>query len=89
MVPDRLWYTVQTVLLGAVQKCSFSYAGPASCQAELQLLSGELQAGGNSICVVWLECSYDPPEGQPGHLAYTFVIYILSTSLTAVSFFSV
>jgi hypothetical protein len=32
---------------------------------------------------------YDPPEGHPGQQAYTFVIRILSTSLTSVSIFSV
>ncbi len=35
---------------------------------------------------VWLERSYDPPECHPGQHAYTFVIRILSTSLTSVLF---
>jgi hypothetical protein len=30
-----------------------------------------------------------PPECRPGQLAYTFLIHILSTSLTSVSIFSV
>jgi hypothetical protein len=38
---------------------------------------------------VWLESSYDPPEGHPGQLAYTFLICILSTSFILVSIFSV
>ena len=33
---------------------------------------------------VWLERSYDPPEGGSGEDEYTFVIRILSTSLTSV-----
>jgi hypothetical protein len=31
----------------------------------------------------------NPPEGHPEHHAYTFVIGILSTSITSVSIFSV
>ncbi len=38
---------------------------------------------------VWLESYYDPPEGHPGQHAYTFLIRILSTSLSSVSIFSV
>ncbi len=37
---------------------------------------------------VWLEHSFDPPEGPPGQHAYTFMICILLTSLTSVSIFS-
>ncbi len=36
----------------------------------------------------WLERSYDPPECHLGQQSYTFVISILSMSLTSVSIFS-
>ncbi len=41
-------YTVQTVLSGAV--CSHITARPAARQSFSLVLSGELKAGGNSIC---------------------------------------
>ncbi len=44
---------------------------------------------GIAYIYVWLESSYDPPEGHPGQLAYTFLICILSTSFISVSIFSV
>jgi hypothetical protein len=68
-----LWY--RTDCAG----CPFSCNGPARCPA---VKSGELQAAGNSICLCLTECSYDPPEGNPGQLAYAFGIRLLSTSRT-------
>ncbi len=68
--------TGQTVLLGAV--CSHVPTQPDRAS----VISGEL------LVYDWLEYSADLPEGHPGHLAYTFVIRILSTSLTFHSFLS-
>ncbi len=48
-------------------------------------ISRELKAEGIAYVYVWLERFYDLPEGH----AYTFVICILSTSLTSVSIFYV
>jgi hypothetical protein len=77
MVPDKLWYRIQTVLLGAIGSHVLPGRGSVMC--------GELQAGGKSICYVLLECSYDSTEGHHGQHAYTFVIRILKTSLYSVS----
>jgi hypothetical protein len=59
--------------------CPFSCTGPASCPGRSSVISGELQARGNSICL----CSYAPPPPRrpldTGQLPYTFVIHILST----------
>ncbi len=52
-------------------------------------ISGELKDGGIAYVYVGLERSYDPPECHPGQQAYTFVIDLLSTSLTSVSIFPV
>ncbi len=54
--------------------------------ADFQFLAGRCRI---AYVYVWLESSYHPPEGHPEHHAYTFVIRILSTSLTLVSSFSV
>ncbi len=70
-----LWYrtdcgTVWTVLFGA----SHSHV-PAQ-----PIFSYKWGAAGGGEC--WLECSYEPPEGHPVQLVYTFVICILSMSRT-------
>ncbi len=68
--------------------------------ADLHLLVGSWKPGGigytqiqaiflQLYVYVWLEHSYDPPEGHDGQQTYTSVISILSTSLTSVSIFSV
>ncbi len=59
--------------------------------ADLHLLVGswKLGKGGIAYVYVWLDRSYDPPEGCPGQQAYTFVIRNLRMSLTSVSIFSV
>jgi hypothetical protein len=43
------------------------------------VISGELQAGGNNICLC-LTGELLLREGHPGQLAHTFVIRILTTS---------
>ncbi len=66
--------------------------GNTSCglaRADLHLLVWNWSLGGIAYALVWLECSYDQPEGHPGKHEYTFLIRILSTSLTSVSIFSV
>ncbi len=53
--------------------CLFSYTGPASCLADLQLLVGSCRLGEQHMFMFdW--CLYHPPEGHPRQLAYTFVI---------------
>ncbi len=84
-VPDRLWY------------CSPSAAKPVieskyklrPSLADLHLVVGELKSAEMAYIYVWLESSYDPPEGHPGQLAYTFLICILWTFFISVSIFSV
>jgi hypothetical protein len=51
------------------------------------VISVELQAGGNSLCLYLTECSFDLTEGHPGQLVYTFVIDVLSTSHSYISTF--
>jgi hypothetical protein len=53
-------------------------------------MSGELKAGGGYQMFMsdW-SAIMTLPEGYPGQNAYTFVIFILSLSLTSVSIFSV
>ncbi len=41
-----------------------TYAGRSS------IISGELQTGGIVYVYIWLECSYDPPEGHSGQTGY-------------------
>jgi hypothetical protein len=54
------------------------------------IISGELKAGGDSICLCLTGVLLWPPRRPPcpGQHAYTFVIRILSTYLTSVSIFS-
>ncbi len=59
------------------------------CSYYLHLLVGSWSLQGIAYICVWLESSFDPPEGDPGQLAYTFLIRILSTSFISVSIFSV
>jgi hypothetical protein len=47
MVPDRLWYRTDR----PVRCCPLSCPGSASCPAISSVISGELQARGNSICL--------------------------------------
>jgi hypothetical protein len=81
MVPDRLWYRTDCV----VRCCPFTCTGPASRPG--QIFSSKWEAagwgegGGIAYDYILLEFSYDPPEGHPGQLVYTFVIRILSTHL--------
>jgi hypothetical protein len=54
---------------------------PGQLPGRSSVISGELQEGRNfriAYVYVWLEYSYDHPEGHPGQLVYTFVIRILS-----------
>ncbi len=87
MVPDRLWYRTDWVV--TCWELSILMYWPGQLPGRSSVISGELQAGGIAYVYVWLECSYDSSEGQPGQLAYTFVIRILSTSYTYISTFSV
>jgi hypothetical protein len=72
LVPYRLWYgTVQTGLLGAVcshvtARQSFNYKWEAAGWGEKYMFM----------------FSYDSPEGHRGQLTYTFVVRILTMSLT-------
>ncbi len=77
-VPDRLWY------------CPSSAAKPVF-KSKHQLRPGPVDTieGGIPYINGWLESYYDPQEGHPGQHAYTFLIRILSSSLTSVSIFSV
>ncbi len=77
------WGTVQTVLLGGVR--SHVLARPAG---RASVISGELQAGGNSTCLCLTGVLLWPPEAHPGQHAYTFGIRILSTTLSSFSIFS-
>jgi hypothetical protein len=61
---------------------------PGQLPGRAFVISGELQAGGNSICLCLTGVPYEPLEGHSGQHAYTFVIRILSTSLTSVLIFS-
>jgi hypothetical protein len=73
------WYWTNSGNVQIVDRvCPFSCTGPASCQPGISsVISGELQAGGNSIHLGWLECCYDPPEGHPGQLVYCGYLYII------------
>jgi hypothetical protein len=62
---------------------------PAQLPGRSSVISGSCRLRGISYVYVWLECSYDPPKGQSGQLAHTFVIHILLTSCTYISTFSV
>ncbi len=71
--------TVQTVLLGAVR--SHLPALPAA----RQIFSYKWGASGWGECHMFMfdwSARMTPPEDHPGQLAYTFVIRILSTSLS-------
>jgi hypothetical protein len=79
LVSYRLWYsTVQTGLLGAV--CSHVTAR--------QTFNYKWEAAGWGGKYMFM-CSYDSPEGHRGQLTYTFVVRIISMSLTKVSIFSI
>ncbi len=77
--------TVQTVLIGVVR----SHVPARQAARQSFSFNGELQAGGNSICLCFWSALMTPPEGHPGQLAYTFVICIISTSHTQISTFLV
>jgi hypothetical protein len=81
MVPDRLWYRTNCGTRLFYLGLSIFMYRPGQLPGRSSVISGQLQAGGNSIFYVWLECPYfNPPEGLPGQIVYTFVICILWTS---------
>ncbi len=84
-VPDRLWYCPTSAAKPVIESKYKLRPGPA----DLHLLVGSWNLRWIAYIYVWLESSYDPPEGHPGQLAYTFLISILSTSFISVSIFSV
>jgi hypothetical protein len=49
MVLDRLWYRTDGVVIGAVR--SYVPYRPGQLPGRAAVISGELQAGGNSICL--------------------------------------
>jgi hypothetical protein len=58
---------------------------PGQLPGRATVVSGELLAGGNSLCLCLAAVLLRPPEGHPGQLEYTFdsvEIRILSTSRT-------
>ncbi len=59
-VPDRLWYCPSSAAKPVIESKYKLRPGPA----DLHLLVGK------AYIYVWLESSYDPPECQPGQLAY-------------------
>ncbi len=66
VVPYRLFF----------MGCIFSCTGPDSCPAELQLEVGSCRLGGILCVYVWLEYSYDPAEGHPGHSLRTLSWFV-------------
>ncbi len=63
MVPDRLGYSTDCFVRSCLS--IFMYR-PGQLPGRTSVISGELQAGGIVYVQVWLECSYEPPEGNPG-----------------------
>jgi hypothetical protein len=62
MVPDRLWYCADCVVRGC-PTCPFSSTGPARQSFSYEW--GAAGWGGIVYVYVGLECSINPPEGQP------------------------
>jgi hypothetical protein len=84
-VPDRLWYCPPSAAKPVIE-CKYKLRPGL---ADLHLLVGSWSLQEIAYICFWLESSFDPPEGHPGQLAYTFLIRILSTSFISVSIFSV
>jgi hypothetical protein len=72
-VPDRLWYVPPRAAKPVIESKHKLRPGPA----DLHSLAGSWRLGEIAYVYVWLECSYDPPECNPGQLAYIFLIRIL------------
>ncbi len=84
-VPDRLWYCPPSAAKPVIESKYKLRPG----RADLHLLVGSWSLQEIAYICVWLENSFDPPEGHPGQLANNFLIRILSTSFISVSIFSV
>jgi hypothetical protein len=78
--------TAHPVLLNRLSKVNTNCGWPGRSS----FISGELKGGeGYHILMSDWRAIMTPPEGHPGQHVYTFLIRILSTSLSSVSIFSV